>query len=123
MTDHDPANLTEPLLLESARRVAETHPHRHINFVSGSSTSVGGFVAEVDEWVAQIKADAYAAALAARTPTATGDADLRARVIALADQFDDEPYASHEFYGFVIAHDLRAALAASPAPTRPEDES
>ena len=32
------------------------------------------------------------------------------RVRALADKFDTEPYVTHPFHGFVIAHDVRAEL-------------
>jgi hypothetical protein len=53
----------EPLLVGAARRMAETHPHRHIRIVSGSGTTVGSFVAEVDEWVAALTAKAKAEAL------------------------------------------------------------
>jgi hypothetical protein len=33
--------------------MAETHPHRHIRIVSGTGTTVGGFVQEVDQWIAE----------------------------------------------------------------------
>lgn len=123
MTDHDPTTLTEPLLLGSARRVAETHPHRHIRIVSGSGTSVGGFVAEVDEWVARIKADAYAAGLAAvRTPTASGD-DLRDRLTAECDAAEDHGIEDEDGDRWMLVTVVRAALAASPAPVVPRPEA
>lgn len=53
------AEAGEPLLIKSARRMAETHPHRHIRIVSGSGTTVGAFMAEFDAYIEQVESKAW----------------------------------------------------------------